>query len=189
MGKQYGFYMRADRCVQCHACELACKSNNEIEQGLRWREVMDEWFGQFPDISNRSFSFACAHCERPACVEACPEGALSKRKEDGIVVVDPEKCIGCRDCGSACPFRVPRYGKSGLMQKCDLCLERLQQGREPACVETCPGEALKFGVMEDLIEESARNSAFRLSASTVPCVLVAGDWTNETVMKLPQSSG
>ena len=184
MGKQYGFYIRTERCVQCHACELACQSWNETGRELRWREVMEVWRGEFPDISNRSLSFSCAHCEKPACVEACPEEALSKRSEDGIVVVDTAKCVGCRTCGGACPFQVPRYGESGTMQKCDMCLNRVQKGRAPVCIETCPGEALKFGVLEDLIVGSAGNSAFRLSTPTVPSVLIAGDWTNDSVMKL-----
>jgi len=145
---------------------------------------MDVWHGEFPDIANRSISFSCAHCERPACVAACPEGALSKRSEDGIVVIDGEKCTGCRTCFSSCPFKVPRYGKNGAMQKCDMCLDRVQQGREPVCTATCPGEALKFGAMDDLIKESALRSAFRLSASTRPSLLVSGEWTSEEIMKL-----
>ena len=187
MGKQYGFYIRTDRCVQCHACELACKSSNEIERGLRWREVRNLWCGEFPDISNRSISFACAHCESPACAEVCPEGAISKRSEDGIVVVDAEKCVGCRTCGTACPFQVPRYGGNGRMQKCDMCLERINRGIEPLCVETCPGEALKFGDLDDLIQESIFRSAFRLAASTDPSVLISGNWTSAEVMKLFES--
>ncbi|MBN2318903.1 MAG: 4Fe-4S dicluster domain-containing protein [Acidobacteria bacterium] len=187
MGKQYGFYLLTDRCVQCHACELACGSIREVEQGLRWRKVMDVWYGEFPDITNRSFSFACAHCASPACMEVCPEEAISKRSEDGIVVVDAEKCVGCRTCGDACPFGVPQYGSSGAMQKCDMCLERMERGRNPACVETCPGEALKFGVLDDLFGESGEKSACRLAASTDPSVLISGGWTNAEVMKLFES--
>ena len=187
MGNQYGFYIRADRCVQCHACELACGSIREVEQGLRWRKVMDVWSGEFPKISNRSLSFACAHCMRPACMEACPEGAISKRSDDGIVVVDTEKCIGCRTCGSACPFGVPRYGKDKIMQKCDMCLGWKERGTSPACVETCPGEALSFGALDDLIEVSASRSAFRLAASTDPSILISGNWTSAEVMKLFES--
>ena len=187
MGKQYGFYIRADRCVQCHACELACGSGRGVEQGLRWRKVISVWRGEFPDISSRSLSFACAHCANPACVDACPERALSKRREDGIVVVDPEKCTGCRTCEGACPFGVPQYGRDGTMQKCDMCLERINRGREPLCVETCPGEALKFGDLDDLIQESTFRSAFRLVASTDPSVVISGNWTSAEVMKLFES--
>ena len=120
-------------------------------------------------------------------MEVCPEGAISKKSKGGIVIVDTEKCIGCRTCGDACPFGVPQYGKSGTMQKCDMCLERMERGRSPVCAETCPGEALKYGVMDDLAEESAERSAYRLTASTDPPVLISGEWTNAEVMKLLES--
>jgi DMSO reductase iron-sulfur subunit len=184
MGKQYGFYIRTERCVQCHACELACNSANEIEQGLSWRKVIDQWCGRYPDITNRTLSFGCAHCGNPLCMQACPEGAISKRAEDGIVVVDPEKCTGCRTCSDACPFGVPRYGRNGTMQKCDLCLERMERGMEPACAQTCPGEALRFGAMDDLIRQSKGTSAFKLTAPADPSILISGGWTNEEILKL-----
>ncbi|MBN2243487.1 MAG: 4Fe-4S dicluster domain-containing protein [Acidobacteria bacterium] len=188
MGRQYGFYIRTERCVQCHACELACNSCNGVERGLQWRKVMDLWRGRFPDVSNRSFSFGCAHCGRPVCVEVCPEGAISKRK-DGIVVVDPGKCVGCRTCGDACPFGVPQYGQNGIMQKCDLCRERLERGRQPACAETCPGEALKFGPIDDLVREADGKPAFLLVAPTEPSVLISGGLTNDEIMGLFEFHG
>jgi anaerobic dimethyl sulfoxide reductase subunit B (iron-sulfur subunit) len=184
MKKQYGFYIDTDRCIQCYACELACKSWNGVEPGIRWRKVIDVWHGRFPEVSNRTVSFSCAHCEEPACRDACPEKAISKRMEDGIVVVDPHKCVGCRTCEVACPFRIPQYGRNGIMQKCDMCRERLSQGREPSCVATCPGEALQFGTMESLVERSSLKSGERLSASTVPCLIVSGRLPGATILKM-----
>jgi anaerobic dimethyl sulfoxide reductase subunit B (iron-sulfur subunit) len=189
MRKQYGFYFNADRCVQCHACELACKSWNGVESGIRWREVLDAWSGQFPDVANRTVSFSCAHCEKPACADACPEKAISKRMEDGIVVVDADKCTGCRTCRSACPFGIPQYGKTGKMQKCDLCLERLARGAEPSCVATCPGEALQFGTMESLVERASLKSAERLAATTFPCLVVSGRLTGSVILKMLDERG
>jgi anaerobic dimethyl sulfoxide reductase subunit B (iron-sulfur subunit) len=186
--RQYGFYIHTDRCVQCHACEMACKSHNGVEPGVRWRRVIDAWGGRFPDVTNRSISFSCMHCGKPACLDACPEHAISKRAEDGIVVVDPRKCIGCRSCAAACPFHVPQYGRTGIMQKCDLCLGRIQQGKLPSCVATCPGEALKFGAMDELAEVSSAKSGRRLSAPTDPAFFISGKLTGEAFLEMLESN-
>jgi anaerobic dimethyl sulfoxide reductase subunit B (iron-sulfur subunit) len=180
--KQYGFYIHTDRCVQCHACELACKTWNGLESGVRWRKVMDVWNGHFPHTTNRTFSISCMHCEKPSCMDACPENAIRKRVEDGIVVVDPHKCVGCRTCGSACPFHIPQYGKTGVMEKCTLCLERLLMGMEPACVAACPGEALQFGTMESMIEKSRSFAGKRLSAAILPCLVISGELAEAAIL-------
>ncbi len=172
--KQYGFSFDSDRCVQCHACEVACKSWNEIELGIRWRRVSDLWKGQFPEVSNQTVSFSCMHCAKPACVDVCPARAISKRTEDGIVVADKNKCTGCRSCAAACPFHVPQYGRTGVMQKCNFCIERLERGKRPSCVATCPAEALQCGTVEDLAGASRKKPAERLSGSTDPCFFISG---------------
>jgi anaerobic dimethyl sulfoxide reductase subunit B len=187
MGKQYGFYINTDRCVQCHACEVACKSWNGIEPGIRWRRVLDVWNGQFPKVTNYTISYSCMHCATPACVEACPERAISKRVEDGIVIINSAKCVGCRTCASACPFDIPQYGRNGVMQKCNLCLERLDQGKQPSCVATCPGEALRFGTIENLTETSLAKPAERLSASTMPVFFISGKLTGTMLLTLLNS--
>ncbi len=177
MSKQYGFYINTDRCVQCHACEVACKAWNSVDLGIKWRRVADFWGGEFPNVTNQTISFSCMHCEKPDCVQICPSGALSKRTQNGIVAVDHNKCIACRSCAEACPFDVPRYGKSGIMQKCHMCPERIEQHQQPLCVETCPGEALKFGTMDDLIEMAAKRSGSRLSGKTIPSFVISGKLT------------
>jgi len=184
MAKQLGFYIDTDRCVQCHACEVACKSWNGLELGIQWRRVADIWEGQFPNVSNRTISYSCMHCVKPACVTICPEKALSKRAGDGIVVVDPGKCIGCRSCLKACPFHVPQYGRNGVMQKCNLCLERVAQGKQPSCVATCPGEALKFGTLEELKAMAAPKKWEILSAHTAPAFLLSGRMSGAAFLKL-----
>lgn len=184
MSKQYGFYVNSDRCVQCHACEVACKAWNNVGFGIQWRKVADFWDGNFPEVANQTISFSCMHCEKPSCVEVCPSGALSKRAQDGIVTVDQDKCIACRSCEKACPFDVPQYGPSGTMQKCNMCLERIEQHQQPLCVATCPGEALKLGTMEDLMEIAQAKSGIRLPSPTVPSFWISGKLTAERFLTL-----
>lgn len=172
MGKQYGFYVEVEKCVQCHACEVACKAKNNVELGVHWRRVSSIWGGQFPNVTNTSISLSCMHCGHPACEAVCPTGAIKKRAEDGIVTVDRTKCIGCRYCFFACPFGVPQFGKDGTMQKCELCLDRLSEGKQPMCVTTCPGSALHAGPVDELAELARAKAATKLAGATNPSVLI-----------------
>ena len=148
--KQYGFDFDVERCVECHACEVACKSFHNIEPGVKWRRIASAWEGQYPDVRTMTISLACLHCGEPACESVCPTGAIQKRTEDGIVVVDHAKCIGCHCCFLACPFGVPQYGEDGKMQKCDLCLDRWVEGKKPICVAACPMRAMDAGPLDEL---------------------------------------
>ena len=122
MAKQYGFYMDTERCIKCWACEVACKQWNGIEAGtIARRKVHEVESGTFPNVTRTFVSMSCMHCGEPACAKVCPAGAITKRGEDGIVVVDKEKCIGCHYCFFACPFGVPQYTDAG-MDKCDCCI-------------------------------------------------------------------
>lgn len=173
MAKQYGFFVDIDRCVQCHACEVACKAANNLELGVKWRQVSSIWSGEYPTPKLKSVSMACMHCAAPACIEACPvEGAIIKRAEDGIVVVDQSQCIGCRACESACLYGAPQFGKDGLMQKCNFCVDRLAVGKPPACVWTCPAGALKFGALEDLPKFAGKKLGKMIEGATQPSVFV-----------------
>ncbi len=170
MGEQLGFYLDLDRCVQCHACEVVCKAHHKIELGITWRRVVGLWAGHYPDLVYRTITYSCMHCGEPSCIDACPTGAITKRREDGIVLVDRELCNGCEACAEACPFAVPQFGRDGIMQMCNLCLDRLAQGREPACIGPCPSEALQFGTLEAL---SGLPSAGQLTGSTRPSMLIS----------------
>ena len=169
MSKQYVFFYDAGRCVQCHTCELACKSAHDLEPGVKWRRVTENWSGDYPDVTRTFLSMACMHCEKPACAAVCPAGAITKRPEDGIVVVDRDKCNGCRDCFLACPYSVPQFGKDGIMQKCDFCTGI---GREPVCVASCPTEALKYGTLDEYPETSAGKTFTRMDGTTGPSMYI-----------------
>lgn len=169
MSKQYGFYYDAGRCIQCRTCEVACKSTNNIEPGVKWRRVIETWGGNYPDVTRTFFSLACTHCEEPACIVVCPTGAIRKRVEDGIVVVDKDKCNGCQDCFTACPYDVPQFGKDGKMQKCDYCTAI---GRKPACVESCPAEALYAGTIDELLEMAKGKTAMKMDGATKPSMVI-----------------
>jgi anaerobic dimethyl sulfoxide reductase subunit B (iron-sulfur subunit) len=140
-------YLDIDLCVGCGACTVACMDQNDIypEKGqpaLRRIYKIEE--GEFPDARILYIPAGCMHCEDSPCVVACPTGAAGKDERTGAVRVDKELCIGCHSCALACPFGVPRYDLDEKMQKCQLCVERVEAGLEPACVRVCPVGALKF---------------------------------------------
>ena len=105
-------------------------------------------------------SMACMHCGSPDCMAVCPAKAIYRDPEFGAVLVDRDKCIGCRYCSWACEFGAPQFDRDGLMQKCDMCIDRLREGKLPACVENCCGGAIKFGPVEE-IEAGVRDKAAR----------------------------
>ncbi|MDD5038948.1 MAG: 4Fe-4S dicluster domain-containing protein, partial [Dehalococcoidales bacterium] len=121
----------------------------------------------------------CYHCAEPACVAACPAGAITKREEDGVVLVDREACLGkdnCDLCQQACPYDAPQFGaeENAKMQKCDLCLDRLEEGKEPICVAGCPTHALDAGPIEELkakYGEVREGYGFAYSAELQPCIV------------------
>jgi anaerobic dimethyl sulfoxide reductase subunit B (iron-sulfur subunit) len=163
MSEEYGFSYAKENCMQCHACEVACKSWRGVELGVRRRRVEKIWQGSYPDVKNISASVSCMHCVEPACVQVCPQGAISKRVEDGVVLVDREKCIGCQICLEACPFGAPAFGVDGKNQKCDMCVNDIDlQTDGPPCVATCPTMALTFGKMDVQAKKAMEESMKQL---------------------------
>ena len=178
--KQLGLVIDLDICVGCHACAVNCKEWNagghsapmtdwNAYSGEETRAGEDPgawgvWFnrihsfevGDGPDSRTVHFPRSCLHCEEPACVTVCPTGASYKREEDGIVLVNPETCIGCKLCSWACPYGAREYDLTeGVMKKCTLCIDRIYNenleeiDRVPACVSTCPTGARHFGDLGD----------------------------------------
>lgn len=182
---QYGMVIDTRRCSGCHACSVSCKTEfGLILGGARaWVEYVDS--GTFPEGRRDFVPRLCNHCSEPPCVPVCPVDATTKREEDGIVVVDQDKCIGCRSCVMACPYDArymdptagnPAITENGAADKCDFCLHRLAQGVVPACVNTCPGKARIFGNLSDPSSEVSK-----LLAANQATVLLAGEGTGPNV--------
>lgn len=178
---QMGFYFDQTRCTGCYACAVACKDWHHIDDGPvnRMRVSVIEC-GTFPDLFAAYLASLCYHCSNPPCVLVCPEHAISKRKTDGIVIIDPEKCVGkdiCKNpCLKACPWNAPQFGteENAKMQKCDFCIERMDAGQRPICVEACPMFALDAGPVDRLKEtygEITEAEGFCFSEKFQPSIL------------------
>lgn len=157
---QYGFHFNGQRCTGCKTCVLACKDKNNLPNDIAFRNVYEYGGGTWTQAADGTWttdaftyhvSVACNHCGMPACLEKCPQGAISKDPDTGAVVRDHDKCIGCGTCTLACPYGAPKVdAEQGKSVKCDMCLDRVKEGKMPICVESCPLRALDFGEIEEL---------------------------------------
>ena len=166
-----GLVIDLDTCVGCHACATACKQWNSSgtigplsderpyqkdPDGVWLNRIRTYEAGDSPDSKTVHFPMSCLHCEDAACVTVCPTGASYKRLEDGIVLVDQDKCMGCNLCAWACPYGARELDtEQGTMKKCTLCVDRIydqalpESERQPACVITCPTNSRLFGDFDD----------------------------------------
>jgi len=127
-----------NRCIGCQSCSVACKRENDVPLSVFRTWVKSVEKGRFPYVRRGHIPINCNQCEDPVCVSVCPVKATYQR-EDGIVLVDPHRCIGCQYCKAACPYEV-RYlhPQKKIISKCFFCHHRLDAGQLPACVEACP---------------------------------------------------
>lgn len=173
---RYGMVIDLQRCMGCHACSVACKSANNLPKDIWWNRVltiggqtMDTVAGTYPNNQMQFLPVNCQHCENPPCAKACPVGATYRRKEDGIVIQDYDKCIGCRMCMVACPYNARSFNWSkpdyyvehtvgdsdapvhqyNVVEKCTFCVNRIAKGEQPACMVLCPARARHWGDLDD----------------------------------------
>ncbi|MES0327596.1 MAG: DmsC/YnfH family molybdoenzyme membrane anchor subunit [Gammaproteobacteria bacterium] len=151
--KQHGFYFNADNCIACHACEAACSEKNDNPAHISFRSVGFVEGGTYPAYQRINISMACNHCDDPVCLKGCPTRAYTKFAEYGAVLQDPDICFGCGYCTWVCPYNAPQLDPvKGQVSKCNMCVDRLEVGLKPACVSACLGNALDFGVIENIPE-------------------------------------
>jgi molybdopterin-containing oxidoreductase family iron-sulfur binding subunit len=166
------------RCIGCNACAIACKQEHSTGPGVLYSRTIVSEKGTYPNARMDYLPLLCMHCENASCVKACPTGA-SMKLENGTVIVDADKCIGCQACVLACPYdsrtlvSKPKpyyegkgyneyeqaiFGKhqAGTVEKCNFCKDRVEEGRQPACVQTCPTRARIFGDLDDPKSEVSR---------------------------------
>lgn len=152
----YGFVIDNRKCIGCHACTTACKSENQVPLGVNRTWVKYTEKGVFPNTRRFFQVTRCNHCANPPCVRICPVTAMFKRK-DGIVEFDPERCIGCKACMQACPYDAIYIDPdTHTAAKCHYCAHRVEVGLEPACVVVCPEHAIIAGDLDDANSEIAR---------------------------------
>jgi Fe-S-cluster-containing dehydrogenase component/formate-dependent nitrite reductase membrane component NrfD len=152
----WAFLIDQRKCIGCHACTTACKSENHVPLGKfrTWVKYVEK--GTFPDVRRHFGVLRCNHCSNAPCVTICPVNALEKRR-DGIVDLDRDACIGCKACMQACPYDALYLNEdSGSAEKCHFCAHRIEQRLEPACVVVCPERAIVAGDLDDPHSEIRR---------------------------------
>lgn len=165
-----GMVIDLKRCIGCHACTIACKLENATPPEVFWARVLETETGKYPLAKRVFVPVLCNHCQDPPCLRACPTGATTQR-EDRVVLVNQDKCIGCKACMEACPYEARFFledirgyypdhltpfeqvgykrHQKGTVCKCTFCADRVEKGLEPACVQTCPTIARVFGDLDD----------------------------------------
>lgn len=189
----YVFSFDASACTGCKACQAACKDKNNLPVGVLWRRVFEISGGQWMcsgnswlnDIFAYNFSIACNHCVHPKCAGVCPTNAYHVR-DDGIVLLDSSKCIGCGYCNWACPYAVPQYNPAaGHMSKCNFCADNIDAGLQPACVSACPMRVLGVRKSDQLIESHDGLPLWKIAGAEHPFPLPEFSRTQPHILLIP----
>jgi DMSO reductase iron-sulfur subunit len=144
-GEQYRFHFDMSRCVGCQCCVVACNEQNNNPSVVNWRRVGEIEGGVYPNTKRYHLSMACNHCLDPACLTGCPTDAYEKDEKTGVVKHKAEECIGCQYCTWNCPYGVPQFNpERNIVTKCDMCHVRIGDGMAPACVASCPEQAIRI---------------------------------------------
>jgi Fe-S-cluster-containing dehydrogenase component len=157
--KQFAVVIDIDRCIGCRGgCQAACKHEHDIALGPSYSKMYDIGpTGTYPDLEFYFLPVTCQQCENPDCIVVCPTGACRKSKDDGVVYIDREICIGCKTCKDACPYNAIIFNNElHVCGKCDICASLRNAGEKPVCVKNCSGAAIKFGDINDSQSEVAK---------------------------------
>ncbi|HEX9101193.1 MAG TPA: DmsC/YnfH family molybdoenzyme membrane anchor subunit, partial [Polyangia bacterium] len=180
-GQQYAFEVDLDACTGCKACVTGCHNLNGLDDGEVWRTVGLLHGGTAQAPAQQTVTSACHHCLEPACMLGCPVSAYEKDPVTGIVRHLDDQCIGCQYCIFMCPYDAPKYNaRRGIVRKCDMCSDRLLHGEAPACVQSCPNEAIRIGVVADAhVVEAAQASGFVPGAAGPDATLPTTNYRTE----------
>lgn len=146
---RYVMVVDTTKCVECYACRVACQAQNSLPPDKSFNQMELRESGLFPHVKAHAYPLQCQHCDNPPCQHVCPTNATYKRP-DGVVLVDPKKCIGCKYCMTACPYQARIFNADQVAEKCRLCVELLEQGIKPACESTCMCNVRTSGDLDDL---------------------------------------
>jgi len=182
-GEQYRFHFDMTKCIGCRSCEVACNEQNGNPADIKWRRVGELEGGVYPDTQRTYLSMGCNHCLSADCLKGCPVDAFTKDPLTGIVLHSADACIGCQYCVWNCPYSVPQFNpERGVVGKCDMCRDRLLDGREPACVNSCPENAIQIEIVNKI--EWRENYASAESPGMPP----AGQTISTTRITLPAAA-
>lgn len=160
---RYGMAIDTRLCVGCMDCVVACKTENQLPEGLNRDWIAYDTMGVFPTLRMEIRSERCNHCDSPPCVACCPTGASHVEPLGRVVLVSEGKCIGCKACVASCPYDARFVHPDGYVDKCTFCLHRVERGLDPACVSVCPTRCMTFGDLDDPDSEIRRLLASRSS--------------------------
>jgi len=165
---RYGMVIDTRKCVGCTDCVVACKTENQVPEGLNRDWITDDATGSFPTLHLEIRTERCNHCDNPPCVACCPTGASHVDPFGAIVLVTPEMCIGCKACLASCPYDARFVHPDGYADKCTFCIHRVKDGLDPACVSVCPTHCMTFGDLDDPNSEVNRQLASRPPHALMP---------------------